>query len=190
MFSELSKIFTISPRHAEQTDTRQAIQRHEPDFERRRAKKQPESETDDHKTGASVSVEALRIFLEEFLRNNSEEPANQKSSKEENTTKPPQHVNRQIPQDHPYTNPAAQAAGAYANTAHTGEKSAILFETTDQAGDGPALEISAADIRTIQTLIDDLKILEDAGIEILHIERAATFLDSLNNAVAKIKTSL
>ena len=69
------------------------------------------------------------------------------------------------------------------------EKSTVLLETTDQAG-GPPLDLSAADIRTIHTLIEDLKNLNDAGVEILHIERAASFLESLVTAVNKIKTTL
>lgn len=73
MFSELSKILPIKPRQAEHADTRQDIQRHDPDYERRHSKKDGPEEQEPYETGATVAVEALQHFLEEFLRNNSEE---------------------------------------------------------------------------------------------------------------------
>ncbi|MCB9982928.1 MAG: hypothetical protein H6861_04520 [Rhodospirillales bacterium] len=192
MFSELSKILPLKPRHAEQTDTRQGIQRHDPDFERRRSKKDAEAETDIDEAGATVAVEALRIFLEDFLRNNPEETSGEANRKQPNPDMTAKQTSEEsvAPPPNPQIHPAARAASAYASTAHAGEKNTVLFETTDAAGDGPALEISAGDIRTIHTLIEDLKLLEDAGIEILHIERAATFLDSLTGAVSKMKAAL
>ena len=84
---------------------------------------------------------------------------------------------------------AAQAASAYAHNSHAQDKSKVLFETTDKAT-GPSLDLSAADIRTIHVLIDDLKELEKANIEYLQIERAQTFLQSLVNAVRKARAYL
>ena len=69
MFSTIGRIFSNQPpRQAENTDTRQDIQRHDPDFERRRKKRQSEKEEPFPEDGATVSVEALRIFLENFLK--------------------------------------------------------------------------------------------------------------------------
>ena len=188
MFSELSKILPIKPRQAEHADTRQDIQRHDPDYERRHSKKDGPEEQEPYETGATVAVEALQHFLEEFLRNNSEEKEQPGPKKETPPLPETQKQNTALPPS-PQANPAARAASAYQTMAIATEKSTVLLETTDQAG-GPPLDLSAADIRTIHTLIEDLKNLNDAGVEILHIERAASFLESLVTAVNKIKTTL
>ncbi|MCB1720297.1 MAG: hypothetical protein KDI11_00910 [Alphaproteobacteria bacterium] len=190
MFSELSKILPIKPRQAEHADTRQDIQRHDPDYERHHSKKDQTEEQELYETGATVAVEALQHFLEEFLRNNPEEKGQPGQKKETPPFSETQKQNAALPPSPPsHANPTARAASAYQTMAAANEKSTVLLETTDQAG-GPPLDLSAADIRTIHTLIEDLKTLNDAGIEILHIERAASFLESLVTAVNKIKTTL
>jgi hypothetical protein len=191
MFNALGNIFSIKPRQAEQTDTRQGIQRHDPDYERPRKEKPPEKENDFTQDGATVSVKALRIFLENFIKNGAEE--NAPGAKTQNPA--PQdpaiqtETNPAINEKQAKSSPAAYAASSYQNTAQANEKSAILLETTDAAG-GPPLDLSAADIRAIHALIEDLKILNAANIEYLRIERAASFLESLRNAVNKVKASL
>ena len=191
MFFELSKILPLKPRHAEQTDTRQGIQRHDPDHERKRGKKQQTEEPEFNETGAIVAVEALRIFLEEFLQGKLEESEAAGQEDAPNPEDEPQNLEEKETSQPPQqqTNPAAIAASAYEATAHAGEKTDILLETTDQAG-GPPLDLSAADIRTIHALIEDLDTLIKAGVETLHIERADTFLESLKAAIGKIKAML
>lgn len=197
MFSALGNIFSIKPRQAEQTDTRQAIRRHDPDYEQRRRKKQSDADQGLSEDGATVSVEALRIFLKNFVRNNANGETAQQTLNEEQSL-PEQHYE---PTDYKIqadlgladtadqqekSAQAAKAASTYENAAQT-KNTRILFETTDQGAIGPTLDLSAADIRTIHLLIEDLKILNAENIEYLQIERAATFLDSLVNAVNKAK---
>jgi hypothetical protein len=70
MFSNFGNIFITRPRHAESTDTRLGIRRHDPEQEGRK-KKDGERENEaifDTDDSATVTVEALRIFLENFLK--------------------------------------------------------------------------------------------------------------------------
>jgi len=194
MFSALGNIFSSKPRHAEQSDTRQGIQRHDPEFERRNKKKNKKDDENIDQNGATVSVEALKTFLDNFVKNGAEEQATSESpSNEKNTPQfvAPTHdqkTSASATTTDQTSRKASQAASAYQTTAEN-EKSSILIETTDQA-EGPTLDLSAADIRVIYTLIGDLKILNNANIEYLRIERAETFLDSLTNAVKKAKKTI
>lgn len=188
MFTGLGNIFSIKPRHAEQTDTRQGIQRHDPEFEQRRESKKEEKDQEFTEDGATISVDALAVFLANFIQNKDQETTNNGAEQRnaQSTPTPAVQENIEQPAVKSAGNPAAQAASMYQTTAQNTEKHDILLETTDQAK-GPPLDLSSADIRTIHALIEDLKLLKDARIEYLHIERAATFLDSLVNAVNKVK---
>ena len=64
---------------------------------------------------------------------------------------------------------AAQAANAYETMAQASKHNEILIETTD-AAQGPTLDLSNQDIRSIHTLIEDLAILSEKNIETLKIE--------------------
>ena len=196
MFSALGNIFSAKPRQAEHTDTRQAIQRHDPDFERRRKKKEQSPEEALGQDNALVSVSALREFLENFVKNSPENT--QQTQKTQASAEPKEAMDYNIqtempldaqPQSSQKSAQAAQAASAYQNRAQSNEKSKVLLETTDQS-EGPALDLSSADIRVIYTLIEDLKLLREFNIEYLRIERAATFLDSLVTAVNAAKSGL
>lgn len=199
MFSALGNIFSIKPRQAEQTDTRQGIQRHDPEYERRQKKKENKENQEFNQDRATVSVEALRIFLENFVNGKTDngatfEPFDAQDGAEANFE--PTDYKIQTDLELPETNgkaeksgDAAMAASTYQNAAQAKETT-VLFETTDQGATGPTLDLSAADIRTIHSLIEDLKILNAENIEYLQIERADTFLDSLVNAVNKAKTTI
>jgi len=194
----IGNIFSTAPRQAEHTDTRQGIQRHDPDYERPRKDKNPKEEDDFTQDGAIVSVSALLVFLENFIKNGADENV-QRSTKSDNLNPTVQSTALDFKiqteldlgknENKTKSGAAAYAASSYQNAAHTNEKSAVLLETTDTAG-GPSLDLSAADIRTIHALIEDLKTLNAANIEYLKIERAASFLESLINAVNKIKTTI
>ena len=191
MFNALGNIFTTRPRQAEQTDTRQAIQRHDPDFERPEHEDKDDSKEEFGENGATVSVAALTTFLETFIREHKDVQAQNIEAATAETPptseNKPEKVPQEISEPTNIATDAAQAASVYAQTAHVGKREDILLETTDQS-DGPALDLSAADIRTVHALIQDLKLLQDHNVEFLNIERAATFLDSLVNAVSNAKT--
>lgn len=189
MFSALGSIFSTKPRQAEHADTREEIQRHDPDFERGRKKNAPDQEKDTHQDNATVSITALKTFLENFIKDTSQDQAHKQSESSPQTADnqyQPSEIQTPTTQA---SSTAAKAASAYETMAKTKEKSQILLETTDQAT-GPTLDLKAADIRTIHKLIENLEILTTANIEYLHIERAETFLSSLENAVNKIKATL
>lgn len=175
MFNALGQIFSPPPlRHAEHSDTRQEIQRHDPEFERRRKKQNPQASDEQTETVPIVSVEALLAFLQAFVKKN--QPVGIIG---ENANSTPQT---------PTAAPASYAASAYQNTARAQQKNTILLETTDSAAQGPEMNLSAADIRLILRLIEDLKLLKAAEIEQLELGRAATFLQSLQDAVNTAKT--
>lgn len=198
MFSTLGGIFKGQPpRQAEQTDTRQAIQRHDPDQPRRNKKDKDRSEEDDTMNGATVAVIALREFLENFVKSTA--PTDSENTQTKNKSPEPldykiqteillgDEQSRQTDQ----SAKAAAAASAYQTTAQAaGPRSHILLETTDDHAGGPEFDLSAADVRTINALIADLKTLGEAGYEFIHIQRAETFLQSLVNAVEAAKASL
>lgn len=191
MFSTLNNILGTQTRHAEETDTRQALQRHDPDNPRGgRKKKQKEDEPGfEDGVAATLSVEALKAFLKTLLESktpqaqsaNIQEPTDYKIQTEMELDKnPTKHVSAH----------AAQAAGAYQSaTSHAQKRENVLLETTDTAVSGPEFDLSATDIRTIHQLQEDLNTLSNHNIEYIHIERAETFLQSLQNAVkaAKVK---
>ncbi|MEM7650491.1 MAG: hypothetical protein AAF204_00215 [Pseudomonadota bacterium] len=200
MFTALGNIFSVKPRQTEQSDTRQEIQRHDPDFERRKKKKNERQSDESFADNALVSVDALAIFLDNFVKNGAELPQDQKAAEELNDEivdaleyEENESAETATSSD-TYTQgsrsgQAAQAASVYQNISQANEKSKVLFETTDQS-EGPPLDLSSADIRVIYALIEDLKTLSEANIEFLRIERAATFLDSLTTAVVKAKASI
>jgi hypothetical protein len=191
MFSTLGGIFTPRPaRQAEQTDTRQDIQRHDPDQPQRRKSRAKDEDATTLEDGATVAVLALREFLENFIK--SAAPATQ--------SKPPASENISVPtqaassaENNPQTDRSAytaRAASAYQNTPQSARREPVLLETTDSASGGPEFDLSASDTRAIHTLIEELKVLAAAEIEYIHIERAETFLQSLINGVNAAKAQL
>lgn len=201
MLYALGNIFSSKPRHAEQTDTRQAIKRHDPDFEREDDEQDREDQGDLQEDSATVSVDALRIFLVNFAREGAENEAQKSKAskmdaphdlKTQDNAQAAAFENTDTPADNCASPQAAQAAhkaaSAYQSVSEVNKKT-VLLETTDNVS-GPSLDLSAADMRTVYILIEDLKTLSEARIEYLQIERAASFLDSLVAATASAKTAL
>ncbi|MCB1561980.1 MAG: hypothetical protein KDJ75_00245 [Alphaproteobacteria bacterium] len=200
MFSNIGNIFAGSePRRTESTDTRQAIQRHDPDFEKRRSKK--DSRNHEHaqeEDMATVSVESLHLFLDNLLRvqnaplapesspENAPEDNEEMAASEESGTVQEQ----ETPEHHsPPNGPAAHAAQAYAQQAHhqgqSWEDVSSDPHTPPPSGHEHAPLLSAEQIRTIHTLLDDLRILSERKIPYIRIERGESFLDSLVIAITK-----
>lgn len=212
MFIGLGGIFSKNtPRHAEKTDTRQAIRRHDPDQQGRGdGEREPESEDlYDMQDSATVSIEALRIFLKNFLDNMPENTPNTAPAVEQRAS---DHANTQsnapVPgeplqadmfggqrptEEKPHMDPAeatkaAYAANAYQNTSHVHDdrkKAHLLAERS--LDEGPAITLDATHVRTIHIVLDDLKVLLDNDIDYLYIERSDSFLDSIVNAVNDVK---
>ena len=85
------------------------------------------------------------------------------------------------------SNPSAKAAGAYARTAQYVPKVPDVTETDEEENisksesDHPAL--SNSEIQAIHRLQSDVKKLRAKGVKVIMINKAGTFLESLQNAV-------
>jgi hypothetical protein len=183
MFSNFGNLFITRPRLAEGTDARLDIRRHDPDQESRRKKDEREQgETFDTDDSATVSIEALRAFLENFLKTLESE----KTDTPKISASPAAPVPEMQSSPRPVDGAAAAAAGVYKHVAQKVDRTAIP-EVSQDAASAPILE--AADIRIILQLIEDLKPLSACGVEYLIIERGESFLASLVAAVARAKNN-
>ncbi len=187
MFSNFGNLFITRSRQAEHADTRLDIRRHDPDQEGRRKKDDAQKENSGFETddNATVTVEALRIFLENFLV--SLQP--QKSDGGQKIVAPQNHAPESAARTHT-DGEASRAAGVYQHVAQKVDRTTPPPAATHTHDDTPPpVELAAADIRTIHQLLADLKPLTDRGIEYLVIERSDSFLGSLVAAVEKAKNS-
>lgn len=184
MFNALNNILGIKQsRHAEQNDTRQHIQRHDPDFERRRQKKREDDKSLDNPNNATIAVDALITFLNKFLKELSDKP--QKSFNQTSNLEKPE-PQKPIDNTPAKTNKkAAQAANAYQDIANNQKKTSMFEDVSDENAD--LLTLDASEIRIIHELLKDLKELSEQNVEYIRIERASSFLQSLVNAVSAIK---
>ena len=189
MFSSINNIFGTKPHHAEQNDTRQDIQRHDPDFERRRKKKNEAKDELLQEDGATVSVDALIIFLNKFLKELSEKQPKKGFNATSGTSPKPDNTAETTPSNTSAhkSGKAAQAASAYQHMAESQHQNTLLGDVNENNAD--LISLDAAEIRTIHTLLEDLKLLDEKNIEFIHIDRAESFLQSLVNAVEKVKLS-
>ncbi len=180
MFSSLGMIKGLlapQPIQPQQSDTHQYINRHDPEFERRKKQKQDE---DDNKgiaeTGLALSISVLRDFLANFLKEVEQSNQGKQTSSQLSTT-----ANNK-------TGPNAQAANAYAHTAQSGQSTSLL-ESVDEENVN-FIMLAGSDVRIIHQLQHDLKILNEAGYETLSIFPAQNFLTSLTNAVKAVQGDL
>ncbi|MCF8495982.1 MAG: hypothetical protein K9G62_04860 [Alphaproteobacteria bacterium] len=176
MFSALGNIFPELLRRVENVDTRLDIRRHDPDQEGRRGKDDhaPEdsSEPEDR---ATMSLEALGLFLENFIKTlETKSPSghtDSSSSMPESMAVPRASSSR-----------AARAAQAYQHAAEATAPSGSL-ESPVLEESPPALE--SEEIRALYSILVDVKLLRERGVDVLTIERSDTFLNSLRSAVDK-----
>lgn len=192
MFSRIENITPERPREAESTDTRQAIQRHDPDQERRKRKKKESAESAlfSEEDDAFVSLEALQVFLNNFLRTQIiAQPGSDGQSDIKADVSKQEDESQFILGEPPSRTVRCEAARA----AHVYEAAA---ETVSAATPSPPREeanmssLSAAEVRAIHALLEDLTILKERGVRTLRIEPSDSFLHALSNAVAKSKHSL
>jgi hypothetical protein len=178
----LGNIFITRPREAESTDTRQGIRRHETDQEqRKKGEREEKPEAFDTDDSATVTIDALRVFLENFLK--SIETQKTDGGKFRADISPQAEKDSPAQNTAPVNVQAAAAAGAYQHVAQKVDKTASPTMSDENA----APILGAADVRTIHQLLADLKPLSERGIEYLTIERSDSFLGSLVAAVAKVK---
>jgi hypothetical protein len=188
MFSNFGNLFITRSRQAEHADTRLDIRRHDPDQEGRRKKDGAPQEnsafdTDDN---ATVTIEALRVFLENFLVSLQPQKFDGKSDGGHKIIPPQNHDPESAFRPHT-DGEAAKAAGVYQHVAQKVDRTAPHATHTSDETAPPSVELAAADIRAIHQLLADLKPLTERGIEYLVIERSDSFLGSLVAAVEKAK---
>jgi hypothetical protein len=185
MFSNLAHILAARPRLAENADARLDIKRHDPDQEERKKKdgeeeNKPRFDTYDN---AVVSVDALRVFLENFLTSLGGAPTT--PGTEERVALSTQGFGNSegVHPGEQGTRPVSAQASHAANVYKTGAKTARPEIAPAPKATEPMLENE--DVRLIYRLIGDAVVLRSRGIEYLTIERSDTFLTSLAAAVDK-----
>lgn len=180
MFSALGSIFTTQPRHAESSDTRQDIRRHDPEHERRKKKKQfSQDDLLQNTDGATISVEALQLFLQSFLQSLADQSKQQFQKHAAQTDL----LNQEDQNSQKASGRAAYAANAYQSMADTQQKKSLLERTDMDIDQTPPIALEASEVRKIHGLLEDLKILHTRNIEYIRIERGESFLQSLIDAV-------
>lgn len=190
MFSQLGPLFkTTLLREAERADTRLEIRRHEQD---QQGRKNEDNKADDEGSflwddSTQVSVEALKNFLVEFLKDKTQGQGigNSATSRTEQTpaaTRTP--VN-------PVAERAMKAYGVSASHAPSSapEESPAIEIFAEQSAE-PQDGIESEDIRNMHMLIADLDMLSRQGVQMLTIEKADSFLEALIMAVRTAKAAI
>lgn len=183
MFSQLGPLFKATFRQAESNDTRQKIPHEERDLARKKDEEEKKSETHIElwEDNTSVSIQSLRAFLINFLKElpdaeNLDIPENK--PREESYTRPTEKNRPTNTQNakavRAYQAQAAQAPPASKNTDKVGEPKKPRPQT-----------IENKEMRDIYQLIDNLETLSGRGVEMLVIEKNGDFLTSLRSSVQK-----
>lgn len=161
MFSEFTKFIAQPTRHAEETDTRAAMQRHDPDYHRKKQTKQDSTEST-YKDATEISIDAAILFLSDLINR---EHKDQKSL-----------ANSAKQQLDSFSKPTAiHASHAYEHAAETASTKPQNAQKTGH--------------NTLRDLIERLKTLKTTGIEILSIETDGDFLQSLSSAADRALTT-
>lgn len=184
MFSQLGPLFKTHLRQAESTDARLAIRRDEKQDQGKKDEQAPEENQTDSlwEDTTSVSVEALRTFLVEFLKTRGDAFA--ETSITADTSASPAAMEQRKP-----VNPRA-AAAVRAYSAMAGQNH------YEPPAEEPSTEVDlvsllkADEVRTIHVLIHELEQMAKRGVQTLMIEKADTFLEALVQAVRTEKSRI
>ena len=179
MFSGLGQILKPAVRQAEETDAHLYLQKHERDQQRK--KRDQENDKDDYfdtEDRASVSVDALYAFISNMIA----ESESKDSGKTIKTpTDQPLHALTPSSQEH-QNSKTAKAAGAYAHAAETGSANTTQIPQrahAEKTGDGKNA--------MLYDLLKEIEILKARNVQDIYIEKAATFKESLINAIMHAK---
>lgn len=187
MFSQLGPLFKTTFRQAESADARLEIRREEKENHRKREDDaEDDSGTDDlWQDSMEVSIDALRGFLLDFLKNHGAKPP---ALSIEDPASVQIHPEERAPAS-PLAARAAQAYGnAYAQT-HTPHPPLPVVEAESSTPENisPADLLESSEIRDIYALIEDLDTLSKQNVQMLPITMVGTFLESLGEAVRVLK---
>ncbi len=187
MLSRFDPYFQSTFRQAESTDTRQAIRHEEHKDGRKRRDDERPSVFDNSlwEDSASVSVDALKAFLINFLKS---------APFEENVkTEPLSAIGSAAPRPgEPRDTVTARAIGAYQTMSYRMYPDEQPIRPPVAVPDIPAGvgALNANEVRTIHRLIADLDDLHGRGLRALPFQMADSFLESLVVAVAAAKARL
>ncbi len=185
MFSQLGPLFKTVFRKAEQSDARLEIRREEKEHQRKKGEETEEApdDIDLWADSTSVSIQALRSFLIDFLKSKGDDVPEEQIGVSQNATPIPQ--NAEI-----LENPVVQKAfKAYATMSSYGH--APVAVSPQNTKDTPVKNLSdllaVDELRTMHILITELDILSGKGVQTLIIEKDESFLKALVMAVQKAK---
>lgn len=185
MFSQLGPLFKTAFRKTEHADARLEIRREEKDTPKKKDEETEESLSDDDlwQDSTTVSLQALRTFLLDFLKNNGEAtPEEEIMAREQVENFTP------APHASPTNTAAMRAHKAYANMASYGQTPIAPPENPAEKTVNLSDLLAVDEVRTMHVLIAELDILHKRGVETLVIEKADSFLQALVLAVEKIKS--
>lgn len=183
MLNSLGQILSIFPRQAEATDARLGIKRHDPEEERRKNKNRPGAEDFEEEESPVLSVAALRIFLESLLAKHKSDFSEAAEIKVESeifqnaSSLPPERSSGR----------AVYASRAYSHAAETSAAAQTGMSSQMKDNGMSAAHLSAEDSKIARELLQNLKILEESGIENLPIKQGPDFIESLKRAVQSAK---
>ncbi|NBX66747.1 MAG: hypothetical protein EBQ96_07115 [Proteobacteria bacterium] len=168
------------PRKTEDTDTRQALQRHDPEFHKKKKDEKEEGGfKDPYEDLTDVSVAALRNFLLGLLDRLPQAEDTQ------NTVAAPQQETR------PAANPKAAAAiNAYQTGASRGASGPAPAPIQQPKSQTSALDTAASNLdrATLLELIRDLDRLAAEGVNAISLEKGAGgFLENIRMAVTRAR---
>jgi len=180
----LDPIYRALPRHAEQTDTRQDILRHEEDSDRknRRERGQSSDDTALWEDRMEVSITALRAFFETLIHPDTQQPQIQAPASEIV-------ISEAAPGTLP---PQTKAALAYQRTqrATAAATPPSAPRAAPSADSNNKIRLSTAEQRAIMRLVEDLDHLAASGVQSLIVLRHESFLESIQIAVKTAKAAL
>lgn len=166
-------------RKTEQSDTHQYIQRHDPEFHKKKNDDQEGGFKDPYDDLTDVSVAALISFLEGLLDRNTSLQASTESTNSAEET----HIQEvRAPVDPAH----AQAMNAYQARNPQSIAPSVPKQTTDNDKPQSTLDKAAAalDQTAIKSTIRDLRSLLARGIDHIALERGDGFLESIQNSIA------
>ena len=185
MFSQLGPLFKTHLRQAEKSDARLEIRRDERQDQGK--KQESEDQTEDTsglwEDSTSVSVEALKAFLVEFLKSRGDEVPEAPEQSADDIA-----LSAITPEYRPPVNTrTAQAVKAYGAMAAQTMQAPPPPEPKESAASTESIDLvsllKADEVRTMHVLITELDALSRQGVHTLTIEKADTFLEALVQAV-------
>lgn len=189
MFSQLGPLFKTTFRQAESSDARMGIRQEE----HKGRKNQSEDDDAGHSSSElwddsiAVSISALKSFLVEFLKTKGVAGTEFFHTEEDASPYAGLTPEKKSPVS-PVAARAVKAYGAMAQYAPDPQPAQQPVTRIEASQEYTADSMASEDVRTIYMLIKDLEGLQAAGIEMLQLEKAETFLKSLVDAVGSARS--